>query len=90
MLTTAPGLVDELFVTGVVPTAMEFAPDGRLFFSERPGHIRVVKNGMLLPTAFASMPVDTFGERGLMGIAFDPAFATNHFVYCYYTAIKDL
>src|SRR5678815_4013174 len=90
-LTVPAGLVDELFVNNLRgPTAMEFAPDGRLFVSEKVGNIRVVKNGALLATPFASVPVDSVGERGLMGLAFDPAFATNHFIYCYYTAIKDL
>src|SRR5262245_12461968 len=90
-LTVPSGLVDEVFVNTLRgPTAMEFAPDGRLFVSEKVGNIRVVKNGVLLATPFASVPVDSVGERGLMGLAFDPAFATNHFVYCYYTAIKNL
>ena len=46
----------------------------------------MIKNGALLPTPFVTLTVDSAGERGLLGIAFDPAFASNHFVYVYYTA----
>ena len=67
------------------PTAMQFAPDGRLFICEQGGRLRVVKDGTLLPTPFLTVSVSSSGERGLLGVAFDPAFATNHFVYIYYT-----
>ncbi|HZE69823.1 MAG TPA: PQQ-dependent sugar dehydrogenase [Pyrinomonadaceae bacterium] len=68
------------------PTAMAFAPDGRLFVCEQIGRLRVIKNGTLLPTPFVTLTVDSDGERGLVGVAFDPNFATNQFVYVYYTA----
>jgi len=67
------------------PTAMAFAPDGRLFVCQQSGQLRVIKNGSLLSTPFVSLPVDSSGERGLLGIAFDPNFATNHYLYIYYT-----
>ena len=68
------------------PTAMAFAPDGRLFVAEQGGTLRVIKNGALLATPFVTVTVDSNGERGLLGVAFDPDFATNQFVYVYYTA----
>ncbi|MEP6571034.1 MAG: PQQ-dependent sugar dehydrogenase, partial [Acidobacteriota bacterium] len=68
------------------PTAMAFAPDGRLFVCQQGGQLRVVKNGALLATPFVTLTVDSSGERGLLGIAFDPNFAMNSFVYVYYTA----
>jgi glucose/arabinose dehydrogenase len=68
------------------PTAMAFAPDGRLFVCQQGGQLRVVKNGTLLATPFVSLTVDSNGERGLLGVAFDPNFVTNNFVYIYYTA----
>ena len=68
------------------PTAMALAPDGRMFVCEQGGRLRVIKNGALLATPFLTLTVDSTGERGLLGVAFDPAFATNHFVYVYYTA----
>ena len=68
------------------PTAMAIAPDGRIFVCEQGGRLRVVKNGTLLTTPFLSLPVDSTGERGLLGVAFDPNFVTNRFIYVYYTA----
>ena len=47
------------------PTAMDFAPDGRLFVCLQGGQLRVIKNGSLLPTPFISLTVDSNGERGL-------------------------
>lgn len=67
-------------------TAMEIAPHGRIFVCLQNGAVRVIKNGTLLPTPFVSLSVNALGERGLLGIAFDPNFVTNHFVYLYYTA----
>src|SRR5678816_24816 len=67
------------------PTAMEFAPDGRLFVCLQDGRLLVIENGILLPTPFVTIAVNHSGERGLLGIAFDPDFASNQFVYVYYT-----
>jgi len=67
------------------PTAMEIAPDGRIFVCLQNGQLRVIKNDVLLATPFVSLSVDSNGERGLLGVAFDPQFATNRFVYVYYT-----
>ena len=67
------------------PTAMAFAPDGRLFVTELGGNVRIIKDGVLLDTPFLSVSPDTCCERGLLGIALDPDFATNGFVYVYYT-----
>src|SRR5256886_13743433 len=47
--------------------------------------MRVTKTGSLLSTPFVSLTVDSSGERGLLGIAFDPIFATNNHLYVYYT-----
>jgi glucose/arabinose dehydrogenase len=67
-------------------TAMQFAPDGRLFVAQQGGQLRVVKNGALLATPFVTLTVNSSGERGLLGVTFDPDFATNQYVYVYYTA----
>ncbi len=81
------GFTDTVFAGGLSnPTAMAFAPDGRLFVTQQGGALRVIKNGSLLATPFLTVTVDSAGERGLLGVAFDPAFATNQFVYVYYTA----
>jgi glucose/arabinose dehydrogenase len=68
------------------PTAMAFAPDGRLFVCEQAGSLRVIKDGELLPEPFVNVTVDLSEERGLLGVAFDPDFVNNHYVYVYYTA----
>lgn len=85
---TLPSGFSETRVTGGLsePTAMAFAPDGRLFVAEQDGDLRVIKDGVLLPTPFLSVTVSSVGERGLLGVAFDPDFETNRFVYVYYTA----
>jgi glucose/arabinose dehydrogenase len=81
------GFSDTLVASGLrQPTAMTFAPDGRLFVCEQGGTLRVIKNGTLLPTPFVTIPVSAAGERGLLGVAIDPDFAQNRFVYVYYTA----
>ena len=67
------------------PTILALAPDGRIFIAQQNGVLRVFKNGALLATPFVSLSVNSSGERGLLGIAFDPAFATNQFIYLYYT-----
>jgi glucose/arabinose dehydrogenase len=85
--TTVAGLSDTPVVSGLSqPTAMAFAPDGRLFITEQGGTLRVVKNNVLLDTPFVTLTVGSGGERGLVGLAFDPDFATNQFVYVFYTA----
>jgi glucose/arabinose dehydrogenase len=83
---TLPAGFTETAVTGFSnPTAMEIAPDGRIFVCQQGGSLRVIKNGVLLPTPFLTLNVDPSGERGLLGIAFDPNFAGNNFLYLYYT-----
>jgi glucose/arabinose dehydrogenase len=67
------------------PTVMAFANDGRIFVAEQSGKLRVIKGNILLPNSFVSLTVDSNGERGLIGIALDPDFTTNNFIYLYYT-----
>src|SRR5688572_33485773 len=62
-----------------------FAPDGRMFFTERPGRVRVVEKGNLRAAAFFTVPdIELSGESGLMGMTLHPDFAENHFVYLAY------
>lgn len=68
------------------PSGFEIAPDGRIFVLERSGKIKIIKDGELLATPFADLPSEATGDRGLIGIAFDPDFGvSNHYVYFYYT-----
>lgn len=73
------GLAAPLFLTAP-------AGDDRLFIVERAGRIRVWQGGALLPTPFLdiSAQVDTAGERGLLGLAFDPDYASNGRFYVNY------
>lgn len=83
---TLPTGFTETQVSGLSnPTAMEIAPDGRLFVCLQTGQLRVIKNGVLLGTPFLTVTTDSNGERGLLGIAFDPNFPINRFIYVYYT-----
>jgi glucose/arabinose dehydrogenase len=68
------------------PWALAFAPDGRLFVTERPGRIRVIRDGRLEPQPVATLPAAAVGEAGLMGLALDPGFAANGHLYTCYTA----
>src|SRR6185437_13387596 len=80
-----PGFVEATVVSGLAaPTAMEFAPGDRLFVLEQGGNVKLVHNDGTTWTAL-HLNVDSNGERGLLGIAFDPAYSTNHFAYLYYT-----
>jgi glucose/arabinose dehydrogenase len=84
--TLPTGFAEAQVATGLTnPTAMAFAPDGRLFVCQQGGQLRVIKNGALLATPFLTVNTDQSGERGLLDVAFDPNFATNQFVYIYYT-----
>ncbi len=85
---TLPAGFTESVVTGGLSsaTAMQFAPDGRLFVCQQSGALRVIKNGALLSTPFVTVTVNSSGERGLLGVAFDPNFASNQYIYVYYTA----
>lgn len=86
--TSLPPGFEETEVAGgfSAPTAMAFAPDGRLFVAEQAGSLRVIKNGSLLQTPFLTVSVVSSNERGLLGLAFHPNFLSNGYVYVYYTS----
>src|SRR5215207_5226390 len=88
MAATLPsGFTESVVASGLAsPTAMALAPDGRLFIAQQGGQLRVAKNGALLATPFVTVTVSSSGERGLLGVAIDPNFASNQWVYVYYTA----
>ena len=76
----------ETVVAGLeVPWAIVFAPDGRMFFTERPGRVRVFEDGKLRPQPLATIQdVEARSESGLMGLALHPQFAANHLLYLSY------
>jgi aldose sugar dehydrogenase len=62
-----------------------FAPDGRMFFTERPGRVRVFEKGKLTAAPLFTVPdVELSGESGLMGMTLHPDFSENHFLYLAY------
>ncbi|HYA01359.1 MAG TPA: PQQ-dependent sugar dehydrogenase [Candidatus Binatia bacterium] len=70
------------------PTALAFAPDGRLFFADRGGSLWVVESNV--PHLFArvatvtTQPGGGYSERGLLGLAISPTFSSDHYVYALY------
>lgn len=85
-----PGFRYESVVSAGLSDAcsMSFAPDGRLFVCERlTGRVRVVRNGSLDPQPWFQIPYTQAptGESGLLGIAVDPRFLSNGYVYLFYT-----
>ena len=83
--TLPAGFTETTIVSGLsAPTAMAFAPDGRLFVLEQGGDVLLVHNDGTTWTAL-HLNTDSAVERGLLGIAFDPNFSSNHYVYLYYT-----
>ncbi|MGE0407027.1 MAG: sorbosone dehydrogenase family protein, partial [Candidatus Korobacteraceae bacterium] len=87
-----PSFKDSRFVTEQVisgltaPVGFAFAPDGRMFVWEKAGRVRIVKDGKLLATPFLDIRdhVNRNTDRGLMGLALDPDFANNGYVYLAY------
>jgi len=75
-------VVDELDAA----TSMAIAPDGRIFVCEQEGRLRLIQDGKLLSAPFLTVTTDRSGERGLLGVALDPDFPRQPYVYVYYTA----
>lgn len=66
-----------------IPWSIDFAPDGRIFFTERTGTLRVIDDGVLL-APILTLDVSG-GEGGMLGMTLDPDFENNHYIYLYYT-----
>ncbi len=75
----------------ILPTAVAFLPDGRALVAEKRGVVWVIDHGALRPTPMwsAEREVLANGDRGLIGLAVDPKFTTNHRLYFFYTADPD-
>jgi glucose/arabinose dehydrogenase len=85
--TLPAGFSETRIATGLtMPTSLATAPDGRIFVTEQTGRLRVIRDGMLLAQPFVTLSVNTLGERGLLGVALDPDFTNNGYVYLYYTS----
>jgi glucose/arabinose dehydrogenase len=89
------GFTDAVIASGITyPTTIAVADDGRVFVAEQGGALRVVKNGALLSQPFVALTVKGQGgaanEAGLVGVTLSPTFATDHFVYVYYTTVTSV
>ncbi|MEJ7789861.1 MAG: PQQ-dependent sugar dehydrogenase [Thermoleophilaceae bacterium] len=75
----------ETVATGLeAPWEIAFLPDRSALVTERPGRVRLLgRNGKLDPDPVAEVEVAAFGEGGLLGLAVDPRFRRNRFVYLY-------
>ena len=88
--TLPAGFAEQTVASGMNSvTAMAIHPDGRVFVCQQGGALRIIKtvNGVeqLLPTPFVTVSVNAVFERGLLGVTFDPDYATNRWVYVYHT-----
>ena len=69
-----------------VPWSIDIAKDGRIFFTEREGRIRIIDaQSKLIDEPAASIRVEQTGEGGLLGLALHPNFTENHLLYVYHT-----
>jgi glucose/arabinose dehydrogenase len=87
------GFSDTVVVDSItLPVGLDFTPDGRMLVTTKPGQLYVVKNGvktLALDNSTATCAKAPGGdERGMLGIAVDPNFATNNYVYVYYSVNK--
>jgi glucose/arabinose dehydrogenase len=85
--TLPAGFTDTLVASVPSPTALAFTPDGRLLVTSQSGTLRVIDGGSLLPAPALDLTstICADGERGLLGVAVDPAFGSNHLIYLYHT-----
>lgn len=80
------GFTESRLATGLDPTGVTAMADGRILITIKSGRILVIKNGAVLSTPLLSISnVDNWNERGLLTVVEDPNFATNRYIYVYYT-----
>lgn len=81
------GFDDVPLATVPSPTALAFTPDGRLLITTQPGRLRIYANGALLGTPALDLAAEVCAdsERGLLGVAVDPAFSATGYIYLFYT-----
>ncbi len=86
---TAPGgfVVETVVPNLTTPTAIAFAPDGRMFIALKSGVVRIFSNNQLLPTPFIDISdqVNNRIDRGLIGLAVHPQFPQQPYVYLFFT-----
>lgn len=84
------GFTKSLLASGLSnPTVLAFAPNGDIYIGQQGGAILIYRNGAVLPTPVVTVPTDGTGEKGLLGLALDPQFATNGYMYVSYTTLDE-
>jgi len=99
-LFTAPPILQPIQATASLPdgfgiaqvasglanvTSMAIANDGRIFITQQEGTVKVIQNGIVIPTPVLKVTTSPDWERGLTGIALDPDFLNNGYLYLAYT-----
>ncbi|MEA5056148.1 MAG: PQQ-dependent sugar dehydrogenase [Anaerotignum propionicum] len=87
MVNKEPNQVQSIIEYLNIPWAIDISEDGKIFFTERDGKLRVITDGTLNPVPVYTfvLPFISSGEGGLMGIALDKDFLTNGYIYLMYT-----
>ena len=84
-----PGVVVTTVASGFTyPTSARFLPDGRMLVVDKQGELWLVVNGVTRPTPVIDLRgrVNDYWDRGMVGLAVDPNFASNGYIYLYYAA----
>ncbi len=71
------------------PTVIDFAPNGDIYIGEQSGVILIYRGGVVLSTPVITLNTDGSGEKGLLGLALDPNFANNGYMYVSYTTLDE-
>jgi glucose/arabinose dehydrogenase len=84
--TLPSGFAQTTLLTGLKkPIVLAFAPNGDMYVGEQAGAIVIDRHGVVLPTPVITLTTFNVGETGLLGMALDPNFATNGYIYISYT-----
>ncbi len=85
---SAPGVTVDTVASNLnAPWAIDITPSGDIFFTERPGNVRVIQDGELRQEPVLELP-QAESEGGTLGLALDPDFAANQYIYVYYTTTE--
>ncbi len=82
--TLPPGFEETVVVSGIGGVDLDWAPDGDLFLATRDRQVLIFRSGSLIPVG--TIPGSSAGEHSINGIAVDPDYATNRFLWVYYTS----
>lgn len=84
--TLPTGFTEKRLANGLDPTGVTVVPDGRVLVTIKSGKILLIKNDVAQATPLLTIPnLDNWNERGLLAVVLDPGFATNGYMYVYYT-----